>query len=67
MKNFVAFESCCFAPAPEVGAAEIEDITKFNQYVERHEKAKGVFAPLVVDDISTAMNAPFPAMHRRPP
>ena len=51
MENFVALESCFFAPAPEVRAAEIKGIAKFDQHVERHEEAKGVFAPLVIDDI----------------
>jgi hypothetical protein len=51
VENFVPFESCFFAPAPEIGAAKVKGVAKFDQHVERHQEAKGVFAPLVIDDI----------------
>src|SRR5262245_26084035 len=35
----------------EVGPAKIEGVAELDQHVERHEEAKGFFAPLVIDDI----------------
>ena len=51
MEDFVAFESDFFAPAPEIGAAKVKGVAELDQNVERHQQAKGVFAPLVIDDI----------------
>jgi hypothetical protein len=51
MEDFVAFESCFFAPAPEVRAAEIKRIAELDEHVEGRQQAEGVFAPIVVDDI----------------
>jgi hypothetical protein len=51
VEDFVAFESCFFAPAPEVRAAEIKRIAELDEHVEGHQQAEGVFAPLVVDDV----------------
>ena len=51
MKDFVAFEPGFLAPAPEVRTAKIEAVASFDEHVEGHQQAEGVFAPLVVDDI----------------
>jgi hypothetical protein len=51
VEDFVAFESCFFAPASEVRAAEIKRIAELDEHVEGRQQAEGVFAPIVVDDV----------------
>jgi hypothetical protein len=68
MEDFVAFESDFFAPAPEIGAAKVKGGAELDQNVERHQQAKGVFAPLVIDDILHGdERAVFAAARCRPP
>jgi hypothetical protein len=66
MEDFVAFESDFFAPAPEIGAAKVKGVAELDQNVERHQQAKGVFAP--IDDILHGdERAVFAAARCRPP
>src|SRR3954466_2081846 len=50
-ENLAAFEPCLQTPSREVGAREIERLTKLDEHVERHQKAKGIMPTLVVNQV----------------